>query len=224
MMTAETYYETLGLAPFAEGAIVDQAYWHLAKTYQALVDTDPRARQALDDLNAAYAVLGTPRLREEYDAGLRPAVAGSRWRTSSTSPSTADKAPRGIRFALPKWPFGKAQPEESSNEDRILQLRTPAASQQAPRTAMQETGLPRTPRKGEVQDLHTSTARMLERWRASALAAAKASEPNESAPDMTLVDIFKTEEDIEAKEDPLAAVMDILKAPKGSVPAAPERS
>jgi curved DNA-binding protein CbpA len=69
-MTTNNYYEVLGLAPFAEGAIVDQAYWHLAKTYQALAEADPRARQALDDLNEAYAVLGTPRLREEYDASM----------------------------------------------------------------------------------------------------------------------------------------------------------
>jgi hypothetical protein len=64
---------------------------------------------------------------------------------------------------------------------------------------------------------------MLERWRASADAAAtRAAAPADEAPDMTLVDIFKTEKQLEAKEDPLAAVMGILKAPPDRVPTAPE--
>jgi hypothetical protein len=48
--------------------MVDQAYWHLARKYQLLGQTNERARYMLDDLNEAYGVLGTPRLREQYDA------------------------------------------------------------------------------------------------------------------------------------------------------------
>jgi hypothetical protein len=62
---------------------------------------------------------------------------------------------------------------------------------------------------------------MLERWRASADASAKASaQPLDETPDMTLVDIFKSEHEIESKDDPLTAVMEILKAPPDRVPTA----
>jgi hypothetical protein len=67
-MSDRDYYEILGLTPTADGAMVDQAYWHLARKYQGLAATNPRAQHMLDELNEAYGVLGTPRLREQYDA------------------------------------------------------------------------------------------------------------------------------------------------------------
>lgn len=67
-MSDRDYYEILGLTPKADGAMVDQAYWHLARKYQGLAATNPRAQHMLDELNEAYGVLGTPRLREQYDA------------------------------------------------------------------------------------------------------------------------------------------------------------
>ncbi len=67
-MSDRDYYEILGLTPRADGAMVDQAYWHLARTYQSLAPTDPRARGMLDELNEAYGVVGSSRLREQYDA------------------------------------------------------------------------------------------------------------------------------------------------------------
>jgi len=67
-MSDRDYYEILGLTPTADGAMVDQAYWHLARKYQGLAATNPRAQYLLDELNEAYGVLGTPRLREQYDA------------------------------------------------------------------------------------------------------------------------------------------------------------
>src|SRR5512141_3039547 len=67
-MSDRDYYELLGLTPRADGAMVDQAYWHLARKYQMLAVTNPRARSMLDELNEAYGVLGNPRLREQYDA------------------------------------------------------------------------------------------------------------------------------------------------------------
>lgn len=67
-MSDRDYYEILGLTPRADGTMVDQAYWHLARKYQALAESNPRARAMLDELNEAYGVLGTPRLREQYDA------------------------------------------------------------------------------------------------------------------------------------------------------------
>ncbi len=67
-MSDRDYYEILGLTPRADGAMVDQAYWHLARKYQALATTNSRGRHLLDDLNEAYGVLGNARLRKEYDA------------------------------------------------------------------------------------------------------------------------------------------------------------
>jgi hypothetical protein len=67
-MSDRDYYEILGLTPRADGAMVDQAYWHLVRKYQALASTNIRAQHMIDELNEAYGVLGNPRLREQYDA------------------------------------------------------------------------------------------------------------------------------------------------------------
>jgi hypothetical protein len=67
-MSDRDYYEILGLTPRADGSMVDQAYWHLVRKYQALAATNARAQHMIDEVNEAYGVLGNPRLREQYDA------------------------------------------------------------------------------------------------------------------------------------------------------------
>jgi hypothetical protein len=67
-MSDRDYYEILGLTPAADATMVDQSYWHLARKYQSLATTNPRARDMLDELNEAYGVVGTPKLRHQYDA------------------------------------------------------------------------------------------------------------------------------------------------------------
>jgi len=67
-MSDRDYYEILGLTPRADGMMVDGAYWHLARKYQALAATNARAHGLLDELNEAYGVLGNPALRNQYDA------------------------------------------------------------------------------------------------------------------------------------------------------------
>ena len=55
---------------------------------------------------------------------------------------------------------------------------------------------------------------MLERWRTNAnIQAGPKAAGDPMPPDTTLVDIFRTEKDLTAHGDPLAAVMEILKAP-----------
>ncbi|TAK55569.1 MAG: hypothetical protein EPO22_14380 [Dehalococcoidia bacterium] len=114
-MSDRDYYELLGLTPRADGAMVDQAYWHLARKYQMLAVTNPRARIMLDELNEAYGVLGNPRLREQYDAFrddvlirkgmIRPVV--SRPKTppappaKRTAPASPSDRPAARRMALP---------------------------------------------------------------------------------------------------------------------------
>ena len=72
-MSDRDYYEVFGLTPGADGAMVDQAYWHLARKYQALATTNALGHRMLDEINEAYGVLGNARLREQYD-GFRDDV------------------------------------------------------------------------------------------------------------------------------------------------------
>jgi len=123
-MSDRDYYEVLGLTPRADAAMVDQAYWHLARKYQALALTNNRAHIMLDDLNEAYGVLGTPRLRHQYDAfrddvlirkGMIQPVAsndtqksrGSRSRRRSSPKADGDSA--GAPRAEHSWPQVRAE-------------------------------------------------------------------------------------------------------------------
>jgi hypothetical protein len=63
----QDYYQVLHLQPEADAAMLDQAYWHLARLYNAAIPTDSDAKEKLDDLNEAYSVLRSPSLRKEYD-------------------------------------------------------------------------------------------------------------------------------------------------------------
>ncbi len=200
-MATRELYEVMGLAPFTDGAMVDQAYWHLARTYQTLALADPRARESLDELNDAYAVLGTPRLRDEYDATL-----------AGTHPAPVQAKSKRWSLSALRLPFSKHSTEEGSELDRV------ATHSQRPVAAAEP--LRARPRKSQVQltdvkDLRASTERMLERWRTNANIQTRAADAADGAPppDSTLVDIFRTERNLKDHGDPLAAVMEILKAP-----------
>ena len=60
------YCLILQVHPEADAAMIDAAYWHLAKRYSEGSPNDPHAWQKLDDLNEAYNVLGSPDRRDEY--------------------------------------------------------------------------------------------------------------------------------------------------------------
>jgi len=228
-MTSRNYYEVLGLANFADGPMVDQAYWHLAKTYQTLAVTDPRARKLLDELNEAYGVLGTPRLREEYDQQLAGASPSPRGKAGRRSGGASRPSKPWFTIALPSWrPFagrGRDAAPESREPSRAVRpvvvsasARQPASASSTARPTPQPPTVTARSGKSDVGDLRASTARMLERWRANAgIRPGGASAAAE--PDTTLVDIFKTERELEAHGDPLTAVMEILRAPKDVVPA-----
>ncbi|MBI5288221.1 MAG: DnaJ domain-containing protein [Chloroflexi bacterium] len=217
-MSTRNYYEVLGLAQFADGVMVDQAYWHLAKTYQTLAVADPRARLQLDELNEAYGVLGTPRLREEYDESLGQAAGPSRRRAGRKARTPKAAPGRQIRFSLPRWHlFG-----QSANDVQPAASDRPAALAGSLSAATERATGIGTPvnaprgRKSDIGDLRASTARMLDRWRTNAGIRSQAD--GGRAPDTTLVDIFKTEKELESHGDPLAAVMEILRAPADVVP------
>jgi curved DNA-binding protein CbpA len=277
-MATTDYYEILGLRPSADGAMVDQAYWHLARKYQALAESDARAQAMLDKLNEAYAVLGTPRRREEYDRNRRQELlASGHLRESRAERRAREQAERRGRRRAPSGSaegMATGEPAESQLLATILAfVRRPtqwhvavagaliaiaalvaapvagapaawvalvaatgvgivavpcalavyrtygrhktsesanvsvASSRQADRPATM--GRP----AAHTSDIQESTAAMIERWRqraaaqaAPTLAATKAPEP-----DTTLVDIFRSEEAIEREEEPLRAVLEVLR-------------
>jgi curved DNA-binding protein CbpA len=106
-MSDRDYYEILGLTPRADGSMVDQAYWHLVRKYQALAATNPRAQRMIDEVNEAYGVLGNPNLREQYDAfrddvlirrGMIQPVAAKRNPAKAEAAKPASKALRALRM------------------------------------------------------------------------------------------------------------------------------
>lgn len=193
-MTTRNLYEVLGLVAGADGAMVDQAYWHLAKTYQQQAPRDPRAEGLLDELNEAYGVLGTPRLREQYDLELRSEGAGVGSRLVARP--GAEKPARQLRLPRPKLPFGRKQRADAPVVASPARAVVSASSRVAGRD--------------KAQDLHASTAAMLQRWRSNA-GIQPAAEREAPEPDMTLVDIFRTERQIEGADEPLTSVMEVLK-------------
>ena len=209
-MTSRNYYEVLGLAAFADGGMVDQAYWHLAKTYQTLAVSDPRARRLLDELNEAYGVLGTPRLREEYDQELagRSPQGRSKKKIGRPASSRSRSGPR-LPITLPSFgPFGGGRKDSERQRVEPTSVLT-----EAPTPADTTPIVPSRSHKADVGDLRASTARMLERWRTNA-GIQTAADQEERQPDRTLVDIFKSERELESHDDPLTAVIEILRAPR----------
>ena len=56
-MTREEACEVLQVASIADSEIIIQAYWHLARKFQAEAGNDRSARRRLDELNRAYLAL-----------------------------------------------------------------------------------------------------------------------------------------------------------------------
>jgi curved DNA-binding protein CbpA len=52
--------------PEADAAMIDAAYWHLAKRWNESAAHDYHARQRMEELNEAYNVLGSADRRDEY--------------------------------------------------------------------------------------------------------------------------------------------------------------
>lgn len=90
-MQARDYYEVLQIDPAADGPLLEQAYWRLARLYNAAIRTDPAAGERLDELNEAYRVLGASESRREYD----------RARSGS---SAANGSPQHLGERASAWP------------------------------------------------------------------------------------------------------------------------
>jgi curved DNA-binding protein CbpA len=66
-MSGQDYYEVLKIHPSADHEMVAQAYWHLARKYNAASAHDLGAKRRLEELNEAFAVLGSPDQRADYN-------------------------------------------------------------------------------------------------------------------------------------------------------------
>ncbi len=211
-MSDRDYYEILGLMPGADGAIVDQSYWHLARKYQAQAETDPRARQQLDDLNEAYGVLGNARLRQQYDDFRADVLVVS---GAGVKQRHGERA-RGS--GLPGF-IGRVFGRRAKSEQALGDTAPPvfaADAALAPRRAASITASRRL--GGADDDLRASTAALIGRWRSSAGINAPVREAaKDQSPDTTLVDIFRSEHEMEEPSEPLYAVMDILRGSKEPV-------
>jgi hypothetical protein len=60
------YCLILQVHPEADAAMIDAAYWHLAKRWNEAAPHDSHASWRMEELNEAYSVLGSPDRREEY--------------------------------------------------------------------------------------------------------------------------------------------------------------
>jgi curved DNA-binding protein CbpA len=96
-----THYEVLGVEPDASPAALRAAY--LAKARVLHPDRQvgrsraevASAQRRMQDVNAAWAVLGDPRARRSYDLSLRPRTA-----PASPRPASPRPAPRPARPAV----------------------------------------------------------------------------------------------------------------------------
>ena len=274
-MSDRDYYELLGLTPRADGAMVDQAYWHLARKYQMLAVTNPRARSMLDELNEAYGVLGNPRLREQYDAfrddvlirkGMIQPVTSKPKRSKAPSPerekressgsrrrlrmpSLAVKLPKLARddwgalgasaiifalavsgawtgvnaiFVLVALALGLAMALTPVLRRQLSEINVSLPAVNVPRIEMPKLpdinvqrlrdAVP-TPRDEPLgtEQLRQSTAAMISRWRNSVGLPQDPADDGDREPSTRLVEIVETERKIDESEEPLAAVMDILR-------------
>ena len=60
--TFKDHYQTLQLHPEADASLIEAAYWHLARSYNAAKRLDSSAIAITDDLNEAYGVLAHRRV------------------------------------------------------------------------------------------------------------------------------------------------------------------
>ncbi|MEX2159971.1 MAG: DnaJ domain-containing protein [Dehalococcoidia bacterium] len=104
------YYLILQVHPEADGAMVEAAYWHLARRYSDAALEDPSAKRKLDDLNEAYSVLGSSAPRDGYDR-LRADALGE---GTLPIPPPTPSAPQPLAIMERE----RARPREDTSEEK----------------------------------------------------------------------------------------------------------
>ena len=106
------YCLILQVHPEADGAMVDAAYWHLAKRYNEAAPYDPNARAKLEELNEAYTVLGSAERREEY----------MKLRVEALGEGALPLAPRPERTPPPLSVMNRQRPHERNEAALVASL------------------------------------------------------------------------------------------------------
>ncbi len=145
-------YAILDVSPEDDSVAVERAYWRLVREHQRMAFVSP---DALDRLNQAYEVLGTPSLRREYDESRRGEVRQTEVVQEAEADAPARLAKHRTRGGLMR--FARRHHEEPKKEPPNL-----AAALPEPRTnARSEEAAPVT----DSEQLRSSTASLVERWR-----------------------------------------------------------
>ena len=103
---AHTFYDVLFVSPRADRELILVVYRHLAKRYHPDRDTTPEAASRMAELNEAWATLGDPVKRAQYDVSV-----GLRQAKSAVAPLGGDGRPAragGANMAPDPGPHGEA--------------------------------------------------------------------------------------------------------------------
>ena len=66
-----TYYETLGIKPFADTEQIKTGYRRMVKQWHPDVCKDPDAHEIFISIQKAYEILSNPKQKARYDVGLK---------------------------------------------------------------------------------------------------------------------------------------------------------
>jgi curved DNA-binding protein CbpA len=105
---SRTFYDVLFVSPRADRELIGVVYRHLAKRFHPDRDPSPEAAARMSELNEAWATLGDPAKRSQYDVSL-----GLRRSKPAVAPRGGDGRPAragGANTAPATGPYGEAGP------------------------------------------------------------------------------------------------------------------
>ena len=119
------YCLILQVHPEADAGMIQAAYWHLARRYNEQADTDPLAKEKLNDLNEAYSVLGTPARHEEYSQ-LRNEVLGEGTLPKAAAPAREPPPLAVLEKQRPHSREAAPPPSERTSDRRFQRIVGPS--------------------------------------------------------------------------------------------------
>ncbi|GAA0712644.1 J domain-containing protein [Dokdonella soli] len=119
-----THYDNLQVSPSAGAEVIRASYRALIQKYHPdrMGGDRERGERIAKILNEAYAVLGDPISRQQYDERLRAALrsAAAQQKTSPASPPNQTEAPSNVREKSPESVRPSPPINESTNGRRLL--------------------------------------------------------------------------------------------------------
>ena len=110
-MRDQSLYKLLQVSENADQEIIQAAWRRLVLRYHPDRSTKPNAREMTQRLNDAYAILGDPVLRAEYDRELRRRTSSSSSGTGQASSRTSQNRPPS-----PPPPRRASEPEPTGGD------------------------------------------------------------------------------------------------------------